>query len=73
MPLLLATLGDELAEGGGSFTASWFLLASGKRRNPRKSHPGRQVRTRAYHPGEHVVDIQADGLAKATERFDLRT
>ncbi|WPR50033.1 hypothetical protein SJI45_01895 [Streptomyces sp. S399] len=26
MPLLLATLGDELAGSDGSFTASWFLM-----------------------------------------------
>ena len=64
---------------GGTAAAPRGLQADDARTRPRGAAepaqvtPGRAGPTRAYHPGEHVVDIQADGLAKATERFDLRT
>jgi hypothetical protein len=33
----------------------------------------KEVQTRRYYAGEHLVDIQANGLVKATGRFGLRT
>ncbi|RBM11807.1 DNA alkylation repair protein [Streptomyces sp. PT12] len=54
------------------FKLTTLDIAAGERRALRKSHPIREVQTRAYYPGEHVVDIQVNGLVKATERFDLR-
>ena len=47
-------------------------LAAGERRVLEKAHPVREVTTRAYYPGEHVVDIQVNGQALATDRFELR-
>ncbi|MFE1147418.1 DNA alkylation repair protein [Streptomyces albidoflavus] len=55
------------------FKLTTLELAAGERRSLRKSHPLREVQTRKYYPGEHAVDIQVNGLVKATERFGLRT
>ena len=55
------------------FKLTALELAAGERRSLRKSHPLREVQTRKYYPGEHAVDIQVNGLVKATERFGLRT
>lgn len=48
-------------------------LAPGERRVLEKFHPVRPVTTRAYYPGEHVVDVQVNGLALASDRFELLT
>ncbi|WP_241028237.1 hypothetical protein [Streptomyces verrucosisporus] len=48
-------------------------LAPGERRSLRKAHSVREIRTRGYYPGEHAVDIQVNGLVKATGRFVLNT
>lgn len=48
-------------------------LGPGERRTLEKSHAVREVTTRAYYPGEHVVDIQVNGLALASDAFELRT
>lgn len=55
------------------FKLTTLDLEAGERRSLRKSHPIKEVQTRKYYPGEHLVDIQVNGLVKATERFDLRT
>ncbi|WP_055716863.1 DNA alkylation repair protein [Streptomyces torulosus] len=55
------------------FKLTTLQLAAGERRTVRKSHPVKEVQTRRYYAGEHTVDIQVNGLVKATERFDLRT
>ena len=47
-------------------------LCSGERRVLEKKHPVRPISTRAYHPGEHLVEIQVNGLVKASATFDLR-
>lgn len=55
------------------FKLTTLDLDAGERRSLRKSHPIKEVQTRKYYPGEHLVDVQVNGLVKATERFDLRT
>ena len=45
----------------------------GEKRTLEKSHPIREIQTRTYYPGEHAVDIQVNGLVRATGRFGLRT
>ncbi|MER7505708.1 DNA alkylation repair protein [Nonomuraea pusilla] len=55
------------------FKLTTLDLAAGERRSLRKSHPIKEVQTRTYYPGEHRVDIQVNGLVKATQRFGLRT
>ena len=47
-------------------------LCSGEHRALEKKHPVRPISTRAYHPGEHLVEIQVNGLVKASATFDLR-
>ncbi|GAB3836519.1 hypothetical protein ACFFMR_00010 [Micromonospora andamanensis] len=46
-------------------------LAAGERRSIEKAHPMREIATRRYYPGEHLVDIQVNGLVKATGSFEL--
>ncbi|SCL14824.1 3-methyladenine DNA glycosylase AlkC [Micromonospora nigra] len=46
-------------------------LVAGERRMIEKAHPVREINTRRYYPGEHRVDIQVNGLVKATDTFDL--
>ncbi|MFD7453051.1 DNA alkylation repair protein [Kitasatospora sp. NPDC059827] len=55
------------------FKLTTLELAAGERRGLRKTHPVKEVQTRSYYPGEHRVDIQVNGLVKATEHFGLRT
>ncbi|MEV0944673.1 DNA alkylation repair protein [Micromonospora wenchangensis] len=54
------------------FKLTTLDLAPGERRTVEKSHPVREVSTRRYYPGEHLVDIQVNGQVLATDRFDLR-
>ncbi|MGW2267328.1 DNA alkylation repair protein [Streptomyces koyangensis] len=54
------------------FKLTTLDLAPGERRSLRKPHPVREISTRTYHPGEHVVDIQVNGLVKGSGRFGLR-
>ncbi|MEU9861972.1 DNA alkylation repair protein [Streptomyces sp. NPDC047971] len=55
------------------FKLATLELGPGERRSLEKSHAIREVRTRRYYAGEHTVDIQVNGLVRATGRFDLRT
>ncbi|MCX5205627.1 DNA alkylation repair protein [Streptomyces sp. NBC_00237] len=55
------------------FKLATLDLAAGERRTLHKTHMIKEVQTRRYYAGEHLVDIQANGLVKATERFGLRT
>ncbi|OII66722.1 DNA alkylation repair protein [Streptomyces sp. CC77] len=55
------------------FKLTTLELGPGEKRTLEKSHPIREVQTRKYYPGEHAVDIQVNGLVRATERFGLRT
>lgn len=48
-------------------------LAPGQRCVLEKTHRVREVTTRAYYPGEHRVDVQVNGLALASDAFELRT
>ncbi|MEU7372710.1 DNA alkylation repair protein [Streptomyces albidoflavus] len=54
------------------FKLTTLELAPGERRGLRKLHPVREIRTRTYHPGEHQVDIQVNGLVKGAGRFGLK-
>lgn len=54
------------------FKLTTLDLAPGERRTLEKLHAVREVQTRRYYPGEHVVDIQVNGLVRATTRFDLQ-
>ncbi|WDZ83561.1 DNA alkylation repair protein [Micromonospora cathayae] len=54
------------------FKLTTLDLAPGERRTVEKAHPVREVSTRRYYPGEHLVDIQVNGQILATDRFDLR-
>lgn len=47
-------------------------LAAGQSRTLRKRHRIRPISTRTYHPGEHLVEIQVNGVVKASAGFDLR-
>lgn len=38
-----------------------------------KRHPVREVTTRRYHPGTHVVDLQVNGRIVAGDGFELVT
>jgi 3-methyladenine DNA glycosylase AlkC len=53
------------------FKLATLELGPGERRSVEKTHVIREVRTRRYYAGEHTVDIQVNGLVRATERFDL--
>ncbi|MCL7382509.1 DNA alkylation repair protein [Streptomyces sp. 35G-GA-8] len=55
------------------FKLTTLELGPGERRSLEKSHAIKEVQTRRYYAGEHAVDIQVNGLVRATERFDLRT
>lgn len=55
------------------FELTTLELGPGERRTLEKSHPIREVQTRKYYPGEHAVDIQVNGLVRASGRFGLRT
>lgn len=54
------------------FKLTTLDLAPGERRTVEKAHPVREVTTRRYYAGEHLVDIQVNGRVLATGRFDLR-
>ncbi|MFD7899425.1 DNA alkylation repair protein [Streptomyces sp. NPDC059743] len=54
------------------FKFTTLELAAGERRTLEKSHTIKAIQTRTYYPGEHVIDIQVNGLVRATDRFDLR-
>ncbi|WP_246340468.1 DNA alkylation repair protein [Streptomyces lunaelactis] len=54
------------------FKLTTLDLAAGEQRTLEKAHTIREVQTRKYYAGEHVVDIQVNGLVRATDRFDLR-
>ncbi|MBR8742923.1 DNA alkylation repair protein [Nocardiopsis sp. MG754419] len=47
-------------------------LCAGERRLLEKKHPVRPISTRTYHPGDHLVEVQVNGLIKASAAFDLR-
>ncbi|GAA1120704.1 DNA alkylation repair protein [Nocardiopsis metallicus] len=47
-------------------------LRAGERRTLERKHPVRPISTRSYYPGEHLVEIQVNGLVKAAEAFELR-
>lgn len=36
-----------------------------------KRHPVREITTRRYYPGTHVIDLQVNGRVVATDEFDL--
>ncbi|MGP3980117.1 DNA alkylation repair protein [Streptomyces sp. KR80] len=55
------------------FKLTTLDLAPGEQRTLEKTHAIKEVQTRRYYAGEHLVDIQVNGLVRATERFDLRT
>ncbi|MEX5635156.1 DNA alkylation repair protein [Parafrankia sp. FMc2] len=65
----------HVRKGGRSipkvFKLTTLELAGGERRTVEKIHPIREVQTRRYYPGEHVIDIQVNGLVLASDRFDL--
>ncbi|GAB3689106.1 DNA alkylation repair protein [Nocardiopsis oceani] len=48
-------------------------LCGGERRTLTKKHPVRPISTRSYYPGEHLVEVQVNGLVKAAAGFELRT
>lgn len=52
----------------------WALeLAMHEQLTLRKSHPVRQITTRRYHAGRHVVDLRVNGQVAASAAFDLTT
>ncbi|GHC82982.1 hypothetical protein GCM10007079_23720 [Nocardiopsis terrae] len=53
------------------FKLSELGLAPGQAQSLEKSHTVKEVQTRRYYPGEHPVDVQVNGLAMATDRFEL--
>jgi hypothetical protein len=53
------------------FKLTTLELGPGERRTLEKTHVIREVQTRRYYAGEHTVDIQVNGLVRATGRFDL--
>ncbi|MCX5205201.1 DNA alkylation repair protein [Streptomyces sp. NBC_00237] len=55
------------------FKLATVELAPGERRTLRKQHAVREITTRVYYPGEHVIDIQVNGLVRASASFLLRT
>ncbi|CAM5434461.1 hypothetical protein GCM10010329_52650 [Streptomyces spiroverticillatus] len=54
------------------FKLATVTLAPGERRSLRKQHAVREITTRVYYPGEHIVDIQVNGLVRASASFTLR-
>lgn len=64
------------ANGGRSpkvFKLTRVELCAGERRTLEKKHPVRPITTRPYYPGEHLVEVQVNGLVKASAGFELRT
>ncbi|MFI5621589.1 DNA alkylation repair protein [Streptomyces sp. NPDC051567] len=53
------------------FKLTTLDLAPGERRTLEKSHTIKTIQTRTYYSGEHLIDIQVNGLVMATDRFDL--
>lgn len=47
-------------------------LTAGQSRTLRKQHPVRPTSTRTHHPGEHLVEVQVNGVVKASSGFELR-
>lgn len=47
-------------------------LPAGQSRTLRKRHAIRPITTRTYHPGEHLVEVQVNGVIKASGGFELR-
>ena len=63
------------ANGGRSpkvFKWTKLELCAGERRTLEKKHAVRPISTRSYYPGEHLVEVQVNGLLKAAAGFDLR-
>ncbi len=48
-------------------------LSAGERRTLERKHAVRPISTRSYYPGEHLVEVQVNGLVKASAGFELRT
>lgn len=64
--------------GNGRTLPKVFKLAAvelgpGESRVLEKRHPVREVTTRRYHPGTHVVDLQVNGRVVAGDGFELVT
>ena len=47
-------------------------LGAGERRVLEKKHPVRPISTRTYHPGEHPMEVQVNGMVKGESSFTLR-
>ncbi|MDT0329149.1 DNA alkylation repair protein [Nocardiopsis lambiniae] len=47
-------------------------LCAGERRTLEKRHRVRPISTRAHHPGEHLVEVQVNGVIKGAAPFELR-
>lgn len=47
-------------------------LTADQRGTPCASSPVRPSSTRTYHPGEHLVEAQVNGVTKASAGFELR-
>ncbi|RLK57951.1 DNA alkylation repair protein [Actinokineospora cianjurensis] len=47
-------------------------LGAGERKTLEKVHKVREIQTRRYYPGDHLVDIQVNGTVLASDRFELR-
>jgi 3-methyladenine DNA glycosylase AlkC len=54
------------------FKLTTVTLAGGEIRTVDKRHPIKEVQTRRYYPGEHLVELQVNGVVLASERFELR-
>jgi len=62
------------ANGGRSpkvFKWTTLELGAGERRTLERRHPVRPITTRTYYPGEHLVEVQVNGLVKAEAGFGL--
>lgn len=53
------------------FKLTELELAPGETRHLEKAHTIRPISTRRYHPGEHPVEIQVNGLPLARDGFEL--
>ena len=52
----------------------WTLtLDAGESRDLHKAHSLREVTTRRYHPGTHVIELRVNGRTEASTSFELRT
>ncbi|WP_306368800.1 DNA alkylation repair protein [Nocardiopsis sp. CC223A] len=47
-------------------------LCAGERRTLVKRHRVKPISTRTHHPGEHLVEVQVNGVIKAAAPFELR-